>query len=291
MKTVYTKQDIQERFAVLDNFRAQHGYKLGEKTAWFSGKNLISDKDIDKGICWHHDFINNVRFYSTFKISPQNFHIYWESLNEFKPDYIVGFPSSVYDLCEMANDRGLRLAHNVKVYFPNAETLLPRHREVISKVLGCYIVDQYSSSEGAPFIFECNHHSLHLHPLTGVFEVVDDSLKPTNEGKVLVTSFTTRGTPLIRYDIGDRLKLAPESKLCKCGSNFPIIDKIEGRVSDYVLSPDRGRVSITNIGNCARGINGLVSFQITQDNLDKILVKIVVGADYDSQEEKNSYLR
>ena len=47
MKVIYTKKDMQERFAILDHFRAQHGYKLGKKTAWFSGKNLITQRDIE----------------------------------------------------------------------------------------------------------------------------------------------------------------------------------------------------------------------------------------------------
>ena len=69
MKVIYTKKDMQERFAVLDHFRYQHGYELGKKTAWFSGKNLITQKDIEKGICSHYDFVNKIRFYSTFLIN------------------------------------------------------------------------------------------------------------------------------------------------------------------------------------------------------------------------------
>src|SRR5690606_29543770 len=69
MKVIYTKKDMQERFAILDHFRAQHGYRLGKKTAWFSGKNLITQKDIEKGICSHYDFVNKIRFYSTFLIN------------------------------------------------------------------------------------------------------------------------------------------------------------------------------------------------------------------------------
>ena len=46
LKVIYTKDDIQERFAALDNFRSQWGYKLGKKTAWFSGKDILSKKDI-----------------------------------------------------------------------------------------------------------------------------------------------------------------------------------------------------------------------------------------------------
>src|SRR5690606_29443517 len=37
MKVIYTHEDMQERFALLDHFRESHGYHLGEKVAWFSG--------------------------------------------------------------------------------------------------------------------------------------------------------------------------------------------------------------------------------------------------------------
>lgn len=33
MKVIYTKKDMQERFAILDHFRAQHGYELGKKNS------------------------------------------------------------------------------------------------------------------------------------------------------------------------------------------------------------------------------------------------------------------
>ncbi len=39
MKVLYTLNDIQERVAILDSFRAKSGYLLGDKIAWLSGKN------------------------------------------------------------------------------------------------------------------------------------------------------------------------------------------------------------------------------------------------------------
>ncbi|MGE6392583.1 phenylacetate--CoA ligase family protein [Psychrobacter pacificensis] len=277
MKVIYTKSDLQERFAILDHFRAQHGYKLGEKTAWFSGKNLISEADITKGLCSHYDFINKIRFYSTFHINERNFDIYWKSLNNFKPKFIVGFPSSVYELCKIADSKGLHLTHKVKVFFPTAETVLPQHREVINRVMGCKLVDQYASSEGAPFILECGAGNMHIHPLTGIFEVVDEDMQPAEEGELLVTSFTTHGTPLIRYRIGDRIKLASPNKICDCGSIFPLVDRIEGRSTDYILSPTHGKVNLGNISNSTKDVNGIIKFQVIQYVLDKVQVLIVAN--------------
>lgn len=41
-------RNIQERFAFLDHFRSGFGYELGKRTAWFSGKNLLTLHDIKK---------------------------------------------------------------------------------------------------------------------------------------------------------------------------------------------------------------------------------------------------
>lgn len=288
MRVVYTKSDMQERFAILDHFRAQHGYYLGKKTAWFSGKNLISKKHLQQGICSHYDFVNKIRFYSTFHINQKNFDIYWNSLNQFQPEFIVGFPSSVYEICEIADSKGLKLKDKVKVFFPTAETVLLQHRELISKVMGCKVVDQYASSEGAPFILECSVGSLHIHPLTGIFEVVDDNLEPALEGEVLVTSFTTHGTPLVRYRIGDSIKLAPSDIKCNCGSRFPLVERIDGRTTDYILSPTNGKVNLGNISNSTKDIQGIIKFQVIQKELDH--VHVLVNANrYFSSTEKHKF--
>lgn len=288
MKVIYTKSDMQERFAILNHFRAKHGYELGKKTAWFSGKNLISQKDIKKGICSHYDFINKIRFYSTFHINQNSFNVYWKSLNEFKPEFIVGFPSSVYEICEIADSKGLRLKHKVKIFFPTAETVLPRHREVIGRVLGCKLVDQYASSEGAPFILECTKGNLHIHPLTGIFEVVDEDMQPAEEGELLVTSFTTHGTPLIRYRVGDQIKLAPPNNQCDCGSFFPLVDKIEGRSTDYILSPTHGKVNLGNISNSTKDVIGIIQFQVIQQELNHVKVLVVATTEF-TLAEKNKF--
>lgn len=286
MKVIYTRSDMQERFAILDNFRAKHGYELGKKTAWFSGKNLISQKDIKKGICSHYDFINKIRFYSTFYINEKNFNLYWKSLNKFKPEFIVGFPSSVYEICKIADSKGLTLNQKVKVFFPTAETVLPKHREVIGRVFGCNLIDQYASSEGAPFILECESGNLHIHPLTGIFEVVDENLRHTTEGELLVTSFTTKGTPLVRYRIGDNIKLSKKDKTCPCGSNFPLVDEIKGRSTDYLLSPTHGKVNLGNLSNSTKDINGIIKFQAVQDALNKIKILVVANNKFENFEKR-----
>lgn len=290
MKVLYTPEDIQERNAMLDHFRANYGYKLGRRVAWFSGKDLARPQDLAKGICYRDDWINHIRFFSTFHITDRYFDAYWRALTQFAPEYLVGFPSSVYDICMMAKDRGLTFKGVVKAFFPTAETVLPQHREIIGEILGCPLIDQYASSEGAPFILECEKGRLHIHPLTGIFEVVDENLQPAQEGEILVTSFSTRGTPLIRYRIGDRIKLAPEDERCACGSHFPLVEYIDGRSSDFIWSPENGKVNLGNISNCTKDAPGIICFQIVQYEENAVEVKLVKGRAF-TQRDGESFLR
>lgn len=285
LKVLYTHEDIQERNAMLDHFRAKFGYKLGKRTAWFSGKDLARPKDLEKGICYRDDWINHIRYFSTFHITDRYFDAYWRSLTDFAPEYLVGFPSSVYDICVMAKERGRSFKGVVKAFFPTAETVLPQHRAVIGEVLGCPLIDQYASSEGAPFILECENGRLHIHPLTGIFEVVDENLQPAQEGEILVTSFSTRGTPLIRYRIGDRIKLAPEDERCICGSHFPLVEFIDGRSSDFIWSPENGKVNLGNISNCTKDAPGIICFQVVQKQESAVYVKLVKGRGFTERDE------
>lgn len=287
MKVLYTREDIQERNAILDHFRAKFGYKLGKKTAWFSGKDLARPRDLAKGICYRDDWINHIRYFSTFHITDRYFDAYWRSLTNFRPEYIVGFPSSVYDICVMAKERGLSFKGVVKAFFPTAETVLPQHRSVIDEILGCPLFDQYASSEGAPFILECEKGRLHIHPITGIFEVVDENLQPAKEGEILVTSFSTRGTPLIRYRIGDRIRLAPDGECCACGSHFPIVDYIDGRNSDYIWSPENGKVNLGNISNCTKDAPGIICFQVVQKQENAVDVMLVKGSEFTEQDAES----
>ncbi|WP_105245011.1 phenylacetate--CoA ligase family protein [Psychrobacter sp. Marseille-P5312] len=286
LTTYMTKEDMQERWAIVDAHKEMHGFKFGKKTAWFSGKNLITDRDISKGICSHYDFVNKIRYYSTFHINSKNFDVYWESLNSYQPEFIVGFPSSIFTICEIADSKGLKINKPVKVFFSTSENLTPEYREVISKVLGCRVADHYSASEGAPIIIECIAGSLHLNPLSGIIEVLDSDLLPTTEGELIVTSFTSHGTPLIRYRVGDIIRVAPKDATCTCGSNFPLIDSIEGRSSDYIYSPEKGRINQVNIGNSAKGVSGIICFQIIQNQIDSLKVMIVKNDSFTPDSEK-----
>lgn len=291
LEVIFTKEDMQERFAMLDDFRARFGYKLGKKTAWFSGKNLLTPQDIRKDRFWKTDYLYNVRYYSTFHIKDDFLPHYIEDLIEYSPEYIVGFPSSIMEIANFGLKNGYSFPNNVvKAIFPTAETITEEMRDSIEKFFKSRMYNQYASSEGAPFIFECENGNLHLELQSGVFEVLDENDKPTRSGRLVVTSFTTKGTPLIRYDIGDSICLETDDKKCNCGNNNPLVKEILGRVDDYVYSPENGKINLGNVSNTLKDIKGIKRFQVLQNKIDEVELLIETDKEVYNDSIENKFI-
>lgn len=290
LEVFFTYDNMQERFAMLDDFRSRFGYQLGKKTAWFSGKALLTERDIRKNKFWKTDFYHKVRYYSTFHIKADFLKYYIDDLIAFKPEYIVGFPSSVMEIAKYGLQKGIDFPKGiVKAVFPTAETVTCETRAVIQQFFKAEVYDQYASSEGAPFIFECKNHKLHIELQSGVFEVLDDDFKRVDKGKLVVTSFTTEGTPLIRYDIGDSVELSKE--ICNCGNNNPVVKQILGRIDDFIYSPENGKINLGNVSNTLKDTKGITKFQVLQNELNKIIIQLLVDKEVYDKAVETKFLR
>ena len=167
-------------------------------------------------------------------------------------------------MCRYAQSKGKQ--HLGRAY-SNLRTVYEEPRSIIRE-LGQEPRDQYASSEGAPFIFECERGNLHYAMHTGVIESDEN-------GDALVTSFTTHGTPLVRYRIGDRIIFS--NRGCDCGWDTPLVDMIEGRTNDYLVSSQRGKVYSANFSNVVKVFpNSVIRAQFTQRAVDEVVVYVVV---------------
>lgn len=284
LSVVFTKDNFRERVAIIDTFREKHGYAYGKsKTAWFSGRKILSkDDEINKRF-WRYDPVLRIRYYSTFHLSAGNKPYYIEDLARFQPRFMSGFPSAMFDLAEFIESQGMESTLKIKAIFTTSETLLPYVRERLERVFNCKVYDQYASGEGAPYIYECKEGRMHYSLPSGIIEIVDDNNLPAKEGEMLVTSFTTNGTPLLRYRIGDYGVLSEED--CSCGMNYPVFERIEGRSKDYIYSEQRGKLYNAQIGDVVKAkIAGLKNIQVIQENISKITLNMVTTDEFKMDE-------
>lgn len=273
----YTKSDFQKRMAYLDAFKIRCGVDpFNDKKATFSGRSFARGIfSRNKNIFWRSNFAYRQKLYSTFDLSEANLPHYLADLNKYKPGIINGFVSAIYELAKFITANKCQLDFRPKAIFTTSETLLPFHREAIESAFNTRLFNQYASAEGAPFVTECIAGNLHYNIDTGVIETLDD-------GEILVTSFTSYGTPLIRYRIGDSIRFKEGG--CSCGSSHPLVEAIDGRKVEYLLSKSRGKISLSHLADVIKGVaNGIREMQFIQEEIDLVRVKIVADNRYYNQ--------
>ena len=268
-----TVEDQQKRMAMLDHFKSRVGFENRKmKRAIFSAKPIVPPKQKQK-IFWRYNAAGKQMIYTPFRLSEENIKYYVNSLNRFKPHAMEGYFSSMCDIAQYIERHQLSLAFTPIAIFPTSETLTKSGRELLERVFRCKVYDQYASSEGAPFVTECSCQTLHMEMASGVFEPFEE-----DSNEVLVTSFTSHGTPLIRYQIGDAMIFSEEStENCHCGLDAPIIREIQGRTLDFLYTADGVKMNAANVTNLFKVVeNAIVRTQIIQNQKDEIIILLEV---------------
>lgn len=279
----FNLEDNQKRMAFLDFFKERHEVYQGMKRASFTGKDLIPVKQKKKTF-WRYNRPLKQLLFSSFHLTEGNIPFYIDALNKFKPQSMDGFPSVMMTLAKYIVRNDIKLDFQPIAIFPTAETITEYDREIIEKAFKAKVRNQYASSEGAPFITECSEGNLHMDIMTGVFEKV---VKDKDVSEVYVTAFETRGTPLVRYKIGDVLEFT--DRKCNCGYDTPLVNRIIGRDMDFLYSKERGKISSANMSNTIKNLpNSIVNIQFVQEVENEIVIFVVKDkTTYKSSHEKD----
>lgn len=152
-------------------------------------------------------------------------------LNALMPTQLATYPTAAALLADEAAAGRLHIhPHTV---WTGGETLGPAQRRHIAQQLGCPVRDSYGASEFLPIGWECRLGALHVNADWVLLEAVDDRLRPVTPGTpsagTLLTNLANHVQPLIRYALGDRIRVAPAP--CACGSPMPVVT-VQGRHDD-----------------------------------------------------------
>lgn len=277
-------ESLQWTFAEWERYYRWMGLPHGFRSARFSGRIVVPPETLQPPF-WVKNLVDRQLFMSTYHMSGSNLAAYVEELNRHRPQLIDGYPSALHVLASYINESGHRLDFRPTAISTTAETLHLYQREDIEKAFGCHVYNQYASSEGAPWIVECKQGGTHLWTDTGVFEFLEQE-GPADElhvADLVVTSFRAKKTPLIRYNIGDRVLLNHAQDPCECGSAFPTIKGVLGRDEALVFTRNRGPVG--RLDTAFKGLTGILRSKIIQVDLDNIDVLVVATPEFDKRIE------
>ena len=149
---------------------------------------------------------------------------------------VAGMPLEPIVLAQIARSQGIDPARDfaIDTFFLGGAPLPPVLQERIEREWGARVIELYGSTETMLLGTSCAHRSLHLEEDLVYCEFLDpDTGKPVGvdqEARLLVTTLGIQGSPLLRLDTGDRVKLHPP---CACGDPRQAITVL-GRAADTV---------------------------------------------------------
>ncbi len=276
-----SEYDREERMAFLDYIKYQNGVKPFTKRASFTGQELSSPNH--KNILWRYNFPMKQMLYSTRHLTSGNVRHVYESLARFKPVSLDGIPSSLHIVAKYMLRHNLTAGWGVKAIFPTAETLLPDVREDLEKAFQAPVIDQYSSAEGAPFIYSIPNGGYEIGHETGVVEFFR---KDHHIYEMVVTSFINKATPIVRYKIGDLVEMESDMEYMNSFQHECQIKNIIGRGGDYLYASDGQKIRSIVVAWIADELEEVIDhIQFVQNEKDKVIINIVVADGFSEADE------
>lgn len=246
--------------------------------------------------CDNNDFYihNNGYKLSPYFLTQDYYHVYKNFLlsNQYL-HYIFAYPSSMSLLSALINSNGDSGKFNIKTILLGSENLYEWQISEIekafptSKLMSCY-----GLTERVIFASWCSKSKqYHINPYYGITELLDYKneavCKEGSIGELIGTAFFCNATPFIRYRTSDYAVKGKE--ICEyCGANYLLLDRIDGRLNEAVVS-DTGRlVSMVSINMHDSTFDGVAKFRFIQTEKGNIMLNIMPSKDFNN---KNSLER
>lgn len=272
--TVYTDKDSRSRhYAFFSRLRANYGITQGDKRATMFGR-IIMLAEQQRPPFWRYDAVQRNLLMSSYHLNDNNLLHYYRKLQDYKPQEIFSYPSSIFALADFIVRHKLEPL-SLKLVMTTAENLLPQQRDTIAKAFNAPIVNQYGCTEMAFFCSDYPDGTMKFHPEHGYVEVrsPEGKLSDEGEGELIATGFINYSMPVIRYAIGDSIHLAGRDN-----HGRQVLASVKGRTDDLIYT-----LSGTPVGRLDpifKGGNGIKYAQIIQSKNGDVLLKLVPDEDY-----------
>ena len=279
----YTAETLAEENAAVWRLRRWQGIELNTPHFSFGGQQLVPIRQ-RRPPFWRRNAWSGQTLFSLYHMAKENLPAYVEALHALPAVYVQGYPSSLHLLGRAILECGRPLPKGkIKAVFPSSESLLAFHREVIEEAFAAPIFDRYGTCEFVVSMTGCALGQLHLDMEFGIVEVeVQEETEDYVRGPLLVTGLGNDATPFIRYRIGD---VGTRSKhACPCGRPGDVFLDVDGRLEDYVVTPD-GRW-VGRLDHIFKDQLDIAEAQIIQEATASIEVRIVPQASFGTQSEQ-----
>lgn len=273
------------QWAVWWRHRKRFGLELDSWHANFTGK-LVVPPEQDRPPYWRWNWPMHQAVINMHHVTPSKISDIISFLNEHNFEFYSGYPSIIHTLALTAKEAGLIPENPPRVIDTGAENMLDYQRKDIQDFTGSILTDQYGFTEGCGNASQCPECVYHEDFEFGIIECVDP--QPVEDGRVkgriVCTGFASPEFPFIRYDVGDIGVWEDPDRKCECGRESRVLVKIEGRIDDYVITPEGRR--IMRFDYIFKDTENVKESQIVQEKLGEIKIRLVRRSTYSARDER-----
>jgi len=183
--------------------------------------------------------------------------------------YIQGYSSMIYQTAKLINQKKLPKPTNLKMVKGTSEKIFEKYHEETKKAFGLKIVSEYGATESGIIAFECPEGNMHINMEGVLVEEINN--------EILVTNLQMKSFPIIRYQLGDYIKLATRDKSCSCGRNHLIIQEVTGRIGNNVYGKENVYPSLYFyyiFKNLDKNNQLQLNYQVIQEKKGELIFKI-----------------
>jgi phenylacetate-coenzyme A ligase PaaK-like adenylate-forming protein len=238
-----------------------------------------SERDLESGTkspkARFFNWLTNTTWMNAFAMSPERMREFIDTLNRTRPRLVVAYAQAIYELARFAERQQIPVAPQ-RAVLTSAGTLYPFMREKIAQVFRCEVYNLYGSREVSDIAWELpGLKGLWAPPWANFIEIVDENGAPVpagTEGNILVTCLTNYAMPLVRYCIGDRGALLPESE---APQGVQMLSHVSGRTVDTFRRSDQTLIDGEYFTHLLYFRPWLWKFQVVQKSYNRILFRLV----------------
>ena len=261
-----------------------YGVQPGDRQARFWGTPIQArSRARYRAIDW---VLNRSRF-SAFAFGPEDLKRYYTQLKNQQAHWAYGYVSMLTEFARYCQVEGLPLQDlGIKAVVTTSEMLTEGDRKLIRESFQAPVYNEYGCGEVGAVLYECEQGTLHAMAENLYLELKPDPTEQEPDAQALiVTDLRNLATPLIRYEIGDRV--VPHPSDCACGRGLPGFRKVFGRAYDFVQTADgiryHGEFFLYMIEEARESGVPVLQAQFCQKSPDTIEIRIVTRPGYQTR--------
>lgn len=259
------------------------GHELGDRHAFVWGSVIDRQNRTPLRERLHNTLARNM-FFDCFELDTDRLDEILAGIARFRPQLLTGYVKPLELLARRAI-HGRKAVGSVGAVQTGAEPITPEQRAVIEHGFGARVFERYGGRDFGVVGAECEAHSgMHIFsPHVYVERLRAEGAAPGDPDEIIVTQLDNPGAPFIRYRTED-LGVFSE-RTCPCGRTWPILERVEGRLTDLLLGTNGRVLSGLFFPHFFKDLD-VGEFLVIQEALGLLRVRLTGGPGYTAHTER-----